>query len=122
MQNLNAESGRDFFGLSAKQLEGVMSRDRQMTHEIERKSRLLDVIVKKLDEMSLFNSQGIRIQPMAEPGLGTRTPVKRNEYMIIGGVLGFVLRNRLLERRTPRASLSHHVAPHDYGCVALRFL
>lgn len=76
---------------NAKQLESVMSRDRQMTHEIERKSKMLDVIAKKLDEMSLFNSQGIRIQAMAEPGPGARTPVKRNEFMIIGGVLGFVL-------------------------------
>lgn len=75
----------------AKQLEGQMSRDRQLTQEIERKSKFLDVIVKKLDEMSLFNAQGIRIQELAQPSLGARTPVKRNEFMTIGGVLGFVL-------------------------------
>ncbi|HEX6985298.1 MAG TPA: polysaccharide biosynthesis tyrosine autokinase, partial [Planctomycetaceae bacterium] len=76
---------------AARELDAVIVRERQMAQEIDNKTRMLETIAKRLDEMSFFGSQGVRIEPISQPGQGVRTPAKRNEYMIIGGVLGFVL-------------------------------
>lgn len=75
----------------ARQVEAVLSRDRQLSGEIERKNRLLDAIVKRLDEMSLFATRGIRTQTIAEPGLGVQIPAKRTQFMALGGLVGLFL-------------------------------
>ena len=75
----------------ARELDAVLNRDRQLREEIRRKDSVLDVVVKQLEQMSLFSTQGIRTQVLAEPQEGFRTPVERTKHMSIGGALGLLV-------------------------------
>jgi capsular exopolysaccharide synthesis family protein len=74
----------------ARALDTELTRDRQLREEIQRKASLLEVVIKRLDEMSLFSTQGIRTQVIAEPAQGVQTPEERAKHMAIGGALGLL--------------------------------
>ncbi len=74
----------------ARELDTVLTRDRQLREEIQRKSSLLEVVIKQLERMSLFSTQGIRTQVIAEPAQGIQTPAERAKHMAVGGALGLL--------------------------------
>jgi capsular exopolysaccharide synthesis family protein len=76
---------------AARGIEAMLTRDRQMFEEITQKKMLLAAVVKRLDEMSLFQNERIRTDVIAAPGLGIQIPAKRNEYMGFGAAIGLFL-------------------------------
>ncbi len=75
---------------AARQLDTVLTRDRQLREEIKRKDSLLAAVVKQLEQMTLFSTNGIRTQIIAEPAEGFRTPEERTKHMAVGGALGLL--------------------------------
>jgi len=74
----------------ARELDTVLTNDRQLREEIQRKASLHEVVIKQLDQMALFSTQGIRTQVIAEPAQGIQTPAERAKHMGVGGVLGLL--------------------------------
>lgn len=80
---------------TARAVEASITEKRQLLQEIDLKSKLYEAIAKRLDEMTLLKSGGVRIDDIALPTAGWRTPGKRNENMIIGAMVGLALATAL---------------------------
>lgn len=74
----------------ARELDTTLTRDRQLREEIQRKASLLEVVIKQLEQMTLFSTEGIRTQVIADPAQGVQTPEERAKHMAVGGALGLL--------------------------------
>lgn len=75
----------------SKKLAETLGELREIEKNIDRKDALFNTVVQQLEEMDLFNSQGLQTEVITHPKEGFRTPEKRAKYMGVGGALGLIL-------------------------------
>lgn len=77
--------------LKAETLEKQIARLRELKENIRRKDQVLDEIVKQLEAMNLFNTEGVTTSILTWPVDGMRVAKDLPKYMCVGGALGLII-------------------------------